>query len=304
MSRNAFRFIFLAVIFISTASAVRSDVDDKTRIGSETKNGKHLLRYRFHQGESLRWNVLQSLNMETAMRGKREILETSSRSTKVWTVLDVDAEGTAIFEYKVEDVDMRRSQTGMEDAAYDSRKDETVPPGFNNLEGMIGVPLAHWTIDSRGETKKKVALTEYSGGARENRIAIPLPEEPVAEGDYWYLETPIEIPRPDGTVKHVKARQRFTLERVRSDIAKIKFVTQTLTVLTPTEESQILDKYASGSLELDLRAGHVVSQETVVDKRVVDFQGAGSVIHHRSRFTECCCGRKSCELCSRNAKDD
>lgn len=258
---------------------------------------RFLLRYRFRKGEVLRWNVLQSLKITTSVRGQTETLETSSRSVKVWTVLDVGRDGSATFEYSVENVDMTHAQTGREPEHYDSRKDPEVPPRFINLEGTIGVPLAHLTIDARGETKKKSALRPYSAENRENRIVIPLPEKPIAVGEHWDIDMPIEIKQPEGTVKKVSARQRFTLDGVRTGIAKIKFVSQILTPLDPKEESQILDKYSRGSLTLDLDVGHVISQELIVDKRVVGFQGLSDHVHHQSRFTECCCGLNSCELC-------
>ncbi len=267
--------------------------------GSESKEPEcYLLRYRFQKGDVLRWNVHQSLKIITSVQGKTERVETSCRSTKVWTVLDVDRDGNATFEYKVDDVDMKQSQTDKEDARYDSRKDKTIPGRFINLEGTIGVPLAHLTIDPCGETKKKVTLRPYSAENSENRIAVPLPEKPVAEGESWYVDMPIELKRPDGTLDKIKAKQKFTLDGVRTGIAKISFVTMVVTPLDAKQEAQILGKYVKGKLTLDLDAGHLVSQELIVDKSVVGFQGASDNIHHQSRFNECCCGLKSCELCA------
>jgi hypothetical protein len=263
---------------------------------------KHRLNYRFKKGEVLRWNVLQSLKLRTVINGVQEIVETTSRSVKVWTVIQVDANETATFEYKVDDVQMRQVQIDTNgkkaEAEYDSRKNKEIPGAFINLDGTIGVPLAHITIDVRGKTVKK-PLRVYSGSAyKENRIVIPLPSEPLAVKDIWTSEMPIVINLQDGKIKNVRSQHKFTLESVRSGMATIKYVTQIFTPLTPKEESQILDKYSSGTMELDLDAGHFIRQEITEDKQVVGFHGAGDNIHHLARLTECCCGLKSCELCS------
>ena len=260
---------------------------------------KHSLQYRFQKGDVMEWNVQQSLRMTLSVQGKTEVTETVSRSTKIWTVLNVSEDGVATFEYKVGNVHMKKSQTDRKDEQYDSRVDKEVPVAFITLEGAIGVPLAELSIDPLGEMKKKKVLSKYSGAYEENRIAIPLPKEPIAVGERWSMETPMEIRLAgDGTVKRVQATQRFTLDSVETGVAKISFRTIILTPdLTPQLQSQIIDKRLNGTLTLDLDNGRLISQQTTVDEEVIGFQGGASRIHHLARFTECCCGLKSCEIC-------
>lgn len=262
-----------------------------------------LLRYRFQKGETLRWNVRHTLTNKLSVSGQTETIETSSLSTKVWTVLDVDKDGSATFEYKVDDVDMQHLQINFrqerEVDRYNSRKDELVPARFLNLEGTIGVPLAHLTINARGEITKKKALRFYADANQENRIAVPLPEKPVAVGDSWNVDMPLEIKKPNGLIeKKISARQQFTLESVKTGVARIRFETQVLTILTPKEESQIIGRYTKGHLDLDMDAGRIIRQETTVERSVVGFQGVSDNMDYRARWSECCCGLKSCELCS------
>jgi len=284
--KSLFRLIFVA-FFLSTVLPVVSSADEE-----------YLLRYRFQKGDVLKWNVRQTLTITTSLKGKVETVETSSRSTKIWTVLDVSEDGVATFEYKVGAVKMQQSQTDKKDEKYDSDVDKEIPPKFITLQGTIGVPLAELSINSLGEKKKKRVLRDYSGAGEENRITVPLPKEPIAVGKHWEVDTPIEIPKPDGTVKKIAAGQRFTLESVKNAVATIRFKTIIRTVMAPKYEAQILDKFSSGTLQLDLNSGHLISQQSEVNKRVVGFQGAGGWIHHHARFTECCCGLKSCEICS------
>jgi hypothetical protein len=260
-----------------------------------------LLRYRFKKGEELRWNVLHTLKMKNSIGGVEENIETRSQAVKIWKTLEVDAKGAATFEYKVEDIDMHQAQTGHDDAVYNSRQDKMIPPAFVNLTGKIGIPLAHIKIEPQGKTFKK-PLREYEGNVSENRIVIPLPDEPVSAGSSWSESKLIDLPQPNRTVKKIKVREDFALERIHSGLATIKFVSLVLTQLTPKEETQLFEHFASGTMELDLDAGHFIRQQATIERWVVGFQGTSDNIRYLSRLTECCCGRRACEICHAERK--
>ena len=257
---------------------------------------KPLLRYRFNKGEELRWSVLHTLNMKNIIGGMEENIETRNRSVKIWKTLDVDADGAAIFEYRVEDLDMHKAQTGHHDVTYNSRRDAVIPPPFANLEGKIGVPLAQIRIDPQGRTSKK-PLREYHNALSENRIVIPLPDEPVEIGASWPEPSQIDLPQPNQTVKKIRIRHEFLLENIHSGLATIKFATIPLTPLSPQEETQLFDHFTVGTMELDLDAGHFIRQQSTIDRLVVGVREASDSIRYLARVTECCCGRRACEIC-------
>ena len=256
-----------------------------------------LLRYRFTRGQELRWCVLHTLNMRNIIGGIEENIETRSRSVKIWKTLDVDSTGTATFEYRVDDIDMRHAQTGHDDASFNSRRDAIIPPEFSNLEGKIGVPLAHIRIGAQGQTTRR-PLREFHGALSENRIVIPLPDEPVGIGSSWPEPTQVYLPQPNQTTKRVRMRNEFTLESIHSGLATIRFATIILTHLTPREETKLFDHFAIGTMELDLDAGHFIRQQSTIDRLVVGFHGASDSIRYLARVTECCCGRRACEICN------
>jgi hypothetical protein len=258
---------------------------------------KTLLRYRFKKGEELHWNVQHTLKMKNIIGGMEENIETRSRAVKIWKTLDVDKQGTALFEYRVEDVDVHQSQTGKDDAVFNSRQDKTIPPEFVNLTGKIGVRLAHIKIDPQGETTKK-PIREYEGSISENRIVIPLPDEPIEVGSTWSVPAQIDLPQPNQTVKKIRIRHEFNMEKMQSELATIKFSTLIFTPVTPKEESQLLEHYSSGTMDLDLQAGHFIRHQATIDQHVVGVQEAADSIRYLSRVTECCCGRRACEICS------
>jgi len=258
---------------------------------------KILLRYQFKKGEELRWNVQHLLKMKNTISGMEENIETRSRSAKIWKTIDVDAEGAATFEYRVEDIDLHRSQTGYDDAVYNSRRDKTIPPEFINLEGKIGFPLAQIKIDPLGGTTKK-PLREYDGSISENRIVIPLLHEGVGIGSSWSDIKLIDLPLPNQTVKKIRIRQEFTLEKIHSGLATIKVSMLSLTPLTPKEKMQLIDNFSVGTMTLDLDAGHFIRQEATIDEFVVGHPADSDSIRYQCRMTECCCGRRACEVCN------
>lgn len=282
-------------VFAEAAEGI-SQIEQKTGDGHEKK---YLLRYHFEKGETLRWNVLQTIRATTAMRGVEETLETSSRSVKIWTVRETTAQGTATFEYRIERLEMSEKQTDRKPIRYDSGCDKTVPPKFRLVAGSVGKPLAHITINGFGETIKKIPLAEYAAEAQENKIAVPLPQEPVAVGESWVFPFTIDASLPGGGVKKLNARQRFKLESVRTGIATISFETQILTPINdPKIELQVINTWGVGTLELDIEKGKTVSQRTTVDRTVIGFQNATSHMHHQTRLIECCCGFSSCDICN------
>jgi hypothetical protein len=267
------------------------------------RSGKTLLRYRFRKGEELRWCVLHTLKMKNIIGGVEENIETRSRSVKIWKTIDVDTEGTATFEYRVEDIDLHQAQTGHHDAIYNSRLDTIIPPKFANLEGKIGVPLAHIRIDPQGNTTRR-PLRDYHGALSENRIVIPLPDASVDVGSSWSEADVIDLPQPNQTVKKFRVRHEFMLENIHSGLATIRFATITFTPLTPKEETQLFDNFREGTMELDLDAGYFIRQQSTIDKLVVGFPGTSDSIRYLARVTECCCGRGACEICNSRGLPD
>lgn len=269
------RYTFILLVLASTTFA------------DETPQ-KYELRYRFQKGETLSWDVKHLLKVRTAMQKTEETVETFCRSTKKWTVVDVDEKGIAVIEHLVEKAEMKRKQTGREDSAYNSEKDDVVPHGFDEAASNIGVPLARISLDSLGNVTKKLQLVPYIDGTFENKVLMTLPQDPVAIGESWRNNYDIPLPQPNGTVRKIKARQVFTLQDVKTGIATIGFLTEILSPIAdePKIEVQLLDKNVSGTIKLDLDNGRLLFQQSDVNQRVIGFQGPSSNVHHQLRFSE------------------
>jgi len=247
----------------------------------------YTLRYVFRPGQTMRWDVTHRLSVRTSISDTTQIAETSSTSVKVWRVQQVAADGTATFEHRVEDVDMRQKLTGREEVRYNSRTDKHPPPGFQDVARSLGVTLAVVTLDNKGKLIKRQRLVGKGDANAETQIAIPLPEEAIPVGYTWSRPSQQDVTTPNGLYKKVLTLQRFTLESVKTGVATISVETQILTPIhDPALEAQLIQFGSRGAVRFDVDAGQVLGTQMDLDKQVVGFRGAASSIHYLTRFTE------------------
>ena len=245
------------------------------------------LTYRFKVGDQLRWKVMQQLRVKTSMEDKAEVVATLSVSTKLWTVTEVDADGIATIVHQVEEVDMHRQQTDLPNSSYNSKTDEEVPIGYEQVASSLNVPLLRLRIAPNGELVGRTPLVSYTLGTLDSKILVPLPKEKIRVGDTWRVPEEAILPQPNGTVKKVRLQKIFTLNSIRNDLAVISYKTERLSPIEePKFEIQLFDKLTSGRVELDLKTGHILRQQTDVKGYVLGFEGENSSIDHVARLTE------------------
>lgn len=275
---------------IAFAAAKKPAKKPASKAASESKaadEAKHLLRYRFKAGETLRWQVEHHAQIRTTIQGTTQTAETVSTSVKVWKVDKVDANGQAKFTYSVQSVDMRQKYDGRQELHYNSDADKEAPPGFGDVAKAVGVPLSAITLDGRGKTVHREVLLEQPTPAAE-LITPPLPEEALAVGESWTVPADIKVTLRSGEVKKIKARQHYKLESVAGDVATIRFETQILSPVrdNPEIEVQIAQSKNVGQIRFSIGEGRILSQQSDVDERVNAFQGEASSMHCITRFSE------------------
>jgi len=248
---------------------------------------KYTLRYQFHPGETLHWNVEHRTLVRTAVSGSEQTVETISDSEKVWRVKEVKPDGTATFELLVQWVDMRQKPAGGNEIRYDSRTDAKPPMGFDDVAASVGVPLSIITMDARGKIITRQRKETRGVAANEGPITIPLPDEPIAVGHVWTFPSDIEVPLESGGVKKIKALQQFKLESVQTGVASIRVSTQIISPVTePAIEAQIVHRESAGVVRFDIDSGRIIGQQMDIDKHVIGFRGQASSLHYVTRFSE------------------
>ena len=139
----------------------------------QTAPAKYTLRYRFHPGETIRWEVMHRKKVDATVSGITQTTETRSKSVKVWQVEDVKPDGTATFKHLVESVDMWHKLSGCEEVRYNSRTDEKPPPGYEHVAQSVGVPLSVVTMDAKGKILKRKREQVKAGAESEGPMTIP-----------------------------------------------------------------------------------------------------------------------------------
>jgi hypothetical protein len=270
----------LLVVLSTTAPATAEDTG-----GAE----KYLLRYQFKPGEMIRWRVVHLAKVKTTVAGTTQTAETVSKSIKAWNVADVTENGSATFDHKVEQVDMRSKISGRQEVTYNSATDDEAPAGFESVAASVGKLLARITLNSRGEVIARKDEHTATTNPNEGQVTMTLPEEPVAVGQSWSFPYEMVIPGNNGTVVKIKTQQKYSLEQVKNGVATIRMTTVILTpVHDPAIEAQLIQRQSEGSIRFDIDAGRVLSQQMDLDKRVVGFAGKSdaSSLHYLTRFTE------------------
>ena len=247
------------------------------------------LRYRFQQGETLRWKVTQRIEAVMSVSGTKQTVSTAVESVKVWQIQNVREDGTVVFQYSVESVDMRQQFSGAKEVRYNSQTDKKPPHGFEDAAQRVGVPLVLVTMNNRGEiqSRQRNPKLKSSPAESDGAMATPLPAKPVAVGDTWSLPCDATVPLSGGVVKKIKMVQKFKLANVDHGVATIELNTVILTpVHDPAVEVQLVQRDSSSTIRFDIQAGRVLGQQVDVDKRVVGFRGEASSLHYLGRVNE------------------
>jgi hypothetical protein len=289
-------------VFVGGMVAVCLSIVSVAGLAAEVGKGnaekeKYTLRYKFHPGETLRWQVERRQMVRTTISGVTETTDMRSTSVKAWRVRNAQPDGTTTFEHRVDWIDMRQKLGGRDEVRYDSRTGGKPPSGFQDAARSVGVPLAIVKVDTTGKVlhreqrgpkpRVRPAATPDAVPRHDSWITLPLPERPVAVGERWSIPQDIEIPVEGGAVKKIKAVQQFVLEDVKTGVATIRFSTDILTpVVDPLVESQLVQREAVGRMRFDIDEGRILGQQIDIDKHTVGFHGGGSNLHYVDRFTE------------------
>ncbi len=254
---------------------------------AEAEPEKYTLRYRFHPGETLRWEVVHRSIVDTTIAKTTRTVEALSKSIKAWRVRVVGPDGTASFEHLVESVDMRQKMTGQQEVRYNSLTDKQPPPGFKDVAESVGVPLAIIAMSNRGKILKREQKQVKAAAQSKGQMTIPLPDEPVPVGHTWSFSQDVPVKLSTGGIKSIRVRQTFKLQSVKTGVATIAVANQILTPIDdPKIESQLIQRESSGTVRFDVDAGRILSQQMDVDKQVVGFHTGASTIKYFTRFTE------------------
>jgi hypothetical protein len=171
-------------------------------------------------------------------------------------------------------------------AEYDSTRDMTPPPGFEDAARSVGVPLSVMRISPRGEVIRHESKIRAQEIGKDTPLATRLPDKPVAIGETWDEPFELQVTLEDGSQQPIKTRRHFKLVSVESGIATIEVTYQVLSPMDAQIECQLVQRLMEGEVRFDIKAGCVVSQQMNVDRRILGFAGPTSSMQYVMRMEE------------------
>ena len=247
---------------------------------------KYDLRYRLRAGEILRYDVEHQAAIRSTIDESTQAAQTETTSVKAWKVIDVLPNGQMEFANVVERVRMVNQLPDRAPTEYDSRRDKTPPPGFEQAAKAVGVPLSVIRITPRGEIVRRNVKVRQDAAEDDAAIVVRLPDKPVAIGDTWDEPHQVTVELQTGGTKLLETRRHYELTGVANGIASIEVTYQVLSPVNPQIESQIVARLMNGTVRFDIRRGRVVGQQMEVDKRILGFAGPTSSLHYLMRMQE------------------
>lgn len=245
------------------------------------------LRYHFAPGEKIVMDVAHRALTETTIGATRQAVETATDSTKIWTVVAVDADGHATIEHSVGDVTMTSRTSDKGETRWSSRDPGPVPPDYESVMQSLGVPLSRVEVDTTGRVLARRDFKPSPPSSTGDLMVVPLPDEPASVGTEWTVPQEVVVEVPNGPRKAVKTRLRYRVEALRDGVATIHVDT---TVLTPIDdprlEARLLERIWDGEIEFDVARGRLLRRSTGVDRRVVGFSGPESSVRYKASLEE------------------
>jgi hypothetical protein len=266
-------------------------------MGGET----YLLRYKFTQGLRIVSEVTHMAKTDTKIDSTAQDSDSRTVSHKTWDVTKVE-NGNMTFEYVITDIDMsQRIGTGNE-VRYSSQSEEQPPFQFQGAADSVGKIISTVTIDQQGLI---VARSDETNPPHLGMgdITLPVPENAVAVGATWEIPRELNIRREDGSLKRVRFRELFKLEKVSAGVATVSVASEMITIVSdPKEEAQVVQQLSNGTIKFDIDAGRMISKELGWDKKVVGFSGAGSTMEYSARLDERVVSTETIKPTARSAK--
>ena len=258
-------------------------------LGSSTANAKTTLRWKFKEGEVLRYSMDQATVSTGQGPDGREIKQTFGLVMDMtWTIKSVDASGVASMTQTIDRV-RTSAASPFGKFSFDSKEAgaaaSVAGPLFKMLVGaefsskmspkgeVTDIKLSDKLLATlRGDSEPAGAQGQFSEAGLKNMLAqmvIPLPEEGVDAGQTW--QRAMAIPAgPDGQTRQIE--QTFTYKGPDAANAGLEAIGFTTKFDPPKADPNVPVTFkketATGQFDFDNAAGRIVKSNVVEDVEV------------------------------------
>ncbi len=244
-------------------------------------------RFHWRSGDVMQYRVEHTTNVSELANGSKVATAAKVNLLKRWEVVAVDAAGIATLKMSITEMRNEQTRPNGDVLLFDSKSPEKCTPELREqMSKYIGQTLAVLRIDGLGrvvEVKQGVA-NRYEA---EPPFTLTLPPSPVKAGQSWDRDYTITLDPPLGTGEKHPAKQKHVCSKVEGGLATISLTT-ILPALPQSKADQLplLQKMPQGEVVFDLLRGRLHSARLVIDRKVEDHQGPGSVYQMQSVYTE------------------
>jgi hypothetical protein len=276
--------IFLATTQASakqkSAGVPKSDPAPAATAGKKSDAKTYDLRYKLKRGEVLRYDVTHRASVRSTIEQQTQAAQTRTDSVKVWKVIDVLKNGEMEIINVVERLHMVNQLPDKDPTEYDSERDKTPPPGFEDAARAVGVPLSSIRLSPRGKIERRDIKLRGATADDDAPIALRLPEKLVAIGDTWDEPFDVVVALEGGGTKNIQTRRHHELTNVDKNIATIKVTYQVLSPIDAPVECQLVQRLTDGEVKFDIKGGRIAGQRMAIDKRILGFAGPTSSMQY------------------------
>jgi hypothetical protein len=244
------------------------------------------LRYKYAIGDVLRYDVTHRASIRSTIDQTTQAAQTKTDSVKLWKITDVLPNGDIELMNVVERVRMVNQLPDRDPTEYDSTRDTTPPPGFEDAARAVGVPLSVLRITPRGHIVSRDVKVRQQSVEQDAPVVLRLPNKPVTIGETWDDPFDVKVTQENGGTKLIQTRRRHKITAVSNGVAAIQVTYQVLSPIDAIAECQLVQRLMDGEVKFDIEAGRIVSQQMDIDKRILGFAGPTSSMHYVMRMEE------------------
>ena len=256
------------------------------------------LRYRFTEGESVRY---QNEHQATFLQVKRDIRDkqaTRTSTSQRFEVVSVAADGTATLRLAIDAARMEYAFDDAEPTVFDSREKQLPVAAFSGVAQAIGRELAEIKVRSDGAVESVRPLLSAREldmipgklgleGDGPSSLFTVFPHRTLTVGEQWSDTFAVRVTVTERLTQEVKVLRQYRLEAVEKGIARISVKQSLLTPVTePSMLVQLIQRTSTGEIRFDVRAGRIVSRTTELDNLEIGFAGPESSFRAVCRWTE------------------
>jgi hypothetical protein len=247
---------------------------------------KYDLKYKLKRGDVLRYDVSHRASIRSTIDTTTQEAQSKTDSVKAWKVTDVLPDGDIEFTNVVEQVHMVNQLPDKDPTEYDSTRNKTPPPGFEDAAKAVGVPLSMMKITPRGKVVSRNVAIRNQGADDDAPIVLRLPEDKIAIGDTWDEPFDVKVALEQNGTKMIQTRRHHRLKDVSNGVATIEVTYQVLSPIDAKIETQLVQRLMQGEVRFDLEKGQVLGQEMEIDKRIIGFAGPTSSMQYIMKMEE------------------